>query len=459
MDTAIKGGTIVTPSGIYQADIGIEDGRIVCISSDLSVSSEKVIDAGKSWVFAGGIDVHCHLPWPSKDVLSGDDVLSGTRAAVCGGVTTVVDFIIPEPGESIAEAVERKLDEVQRGIYSDYSAHICIREASEKNLSQIPALVQQGFVSYKIFMAYQGFQLEDRDILRVMAAVNEAGGIVTVHAENGMLADRATSMLVKDGCIAVKYYPQSRPVYCEEDAVQRILTFAEATRTPLHIHHVSSGVGARLIREARRKGIDVTGETCPQYLFFNDDVYQAQGLPSTYLVIAPPLRKAGDQEKLWKALAAGDLAMVATDHCPYTLAQKSAGIDDFTRVPGGSAGVETRWPLLFTESYQHGRLSLERLAAVWAANPARRFGLFPRKGSIAVGADADLIIVNPDRTSALAIEKLHMNTDHTAYEGFEVSGFPLTAILRGEVVVQDGEPVGAPRGEVLTRSRDRQPVV
>lgn len=459
MKTIVKGGTLVTPSGIHHADLGIENGKITSISGNLSTEEAQIVDADGAWVFPGGIDVHCHLPWPSRDIISGDDVVSGTRAAICGGVTTVIDFIIPEIGEDLISAVERKLGETERGIYADYCAHICIREANDKNLSQIPALVQKGFNSYKIFMAYQGFQLEDRDILAVMSAVKAAGGIVTVHAENGLLADRATRNLVAQGDLAVKFYPESRPVYCEEEAIQRIIAYAGATKTPLHIHHVSSGAGARLISKARREGLDVTGETCPQYLLFNEQAYYAEGLRATYLVIAPPLRKPADQEKLWKALSTGSLSMVATDHCPYTLAQKAAGIDDFTRVPGGSGGVETRWPLLFTECYVRGRLPLERLSAVWSANPARVFGLYPQKGSIAVGSDADLIIVRPAEHSNLSIDRLHMNTDHTVYEGFEVLGFPLTTMLRGSIVVRDGEPVGEPDGKVLARSQNRYPAL
>jgi dihydropyrimidinase len=459
MKTVVKGGTLVMPSGIFRADLGIQDDKIAAISGSLPLEGARLVDASEAWIFPGGIDVHCHLPWPSKDILSGDDVTSGSRAAICGGVTTVIDFVIPELGETLTDAVERKITETDRGLYSDYCAHVCVREVSEENLAQIPALVQRGFISYKIFMAYQGFQLEDRDILRLMSAVKDAGGIVTVHAENGLLADRATRDQAANGHLALGYYPESRPVYCEEEAIQRILTYAAATRAPLHIHHVSSGAGARLIAKARRRGLDVTGETCPQYLMFNDQVYHAEGLPATYLVIAPPLRKPTDQEELWKALASGGLSMVATDHCPYTIAQKSAGIDNFTRVPGGTGGVETRWPVLFTESYVKGRLSLERLSAVWAANPARMFGLHPMKGSIAIGADADLIIVRPEAHTTLSIDHLHMNTDHTVYEGFQALGFPLTTLLRGQIVVQDGEPVGDPFGTLFTRSQNRFPVV
>jgi dihydropyrimidinase len=453
MELIVKGGTLVTPAGRVRADIGIEDGKIAALAMDLESDGAQVLDATGRWVFPGGVDVHCHLPWPSQQVLSGDDVRNGTLAAVCGGVTTVLDFVIPELGEGLIEALERKLDETRRGLYADYSAHMCIREATPADLAQIPRLVEQGFPSFKLFMAYEGFRLEDRDVLQVMEAVGAAGGILGVHAENGLLADRATRQLVSSGQVAPDRYPDSRPAYCEIEAVQRILHYADALGAALHIHHVSTGEGATLVGAARRRGVDVSGETCPHYLLFTDEVYRAEGVEATYLVIAPPLRQAGDRAALWEALASDALSIVATDHCPYSRAQKAAGATDFTRVPGGTAGVETRWPLLFSEGVLTNRLTPERLAAVWALNPARRFGLYPRKGGLAVGADADLVIVDPQRQSTLSAASLHMNTDYSVYEGKSVKGFPVTTLLRGQVVARDGEPVGEPHGQIVFRGK------
>jgi len=453
MDLIVKGGILVTPSGSLRADMGIAGGKIAALAMDLESDGAHLMDATGHWIFPGGVDVHCHLPWPSKQVVSGDDVRNGTLAAVCGGVTTVLDFVIPELGEGLIEALERKLAETRRGLYADYSAHICIREATQANLAQILRLVERGFPSFKLFMAYEGFRWEDRDVLQVMEAVGAAGGILGVHAENGLLADRATRQLVTSGQVAPDRYPDSRPAYCEYEAVQRILQYADALGVALHIHHVSTEKGAAMVGAARQRGLDVSGETGPHYLLFTDEVYRAAGVEATYLVIAPPLRKAGDRAALWEALAADALSIVATDHCPYSRAQKAAGTTDFTRVPGGTAGVETRWPLLFTEGVATKRLTPERLAAVWALNPARRFGLYPRKGSLAVGADADLVIVDPERESRLSAAGLHMNTDYSVYEGKKVKGFPATTLLRGQVVACDGEPVGEPRGQVVFRGK------
>lgn len=453
MDLIVKGGTLVTPAGVYRADLGVREGKIESIAAEIPSAGADVLEAGDRWIFPGGIDVHCHLPWPSKDVVSGDDVQSGTRAAICGGVTTVLDFVIPEIGQTLVEALEAKLAETRRGLYADYSAHICVREVTAANLAQIADLVRRGFPSFKVFMAYEGFRLEDKDILKLMETVSAAGGIVSVHAENGLLADDAGRLLVEKGKLSPQFYPESRPAACEHEAIQRILTYAAAKNVALHIHHVSTGKGARLLGAARRGGQAVTGETCPQYLLFNDDAYRLGGVEATYLVIAPPLRRPEDQSQLWESLACDELSVVATDHCPYTLAQKKAGEKDFTRVPGGTAGVETRWPLLFTEGVSAGRISAERLALVWAMNPARIFGLHPRKGSLSIGADADLIIVDPQRETRLGQKMLHMRTDFSVYENKKVIGFPLTTLLRGRVVVREGEPVGEPAGQVIARSR------
>ena len=453
MDLIVKGGRLFTPKGSFGADIGVADGRIVALAADLPVDGAKVLDATGRWVFPGGVDVHCHLPWPSRQVLSGDNVRSGTLAAICGGVTTLLDFVIPEPGEGLVEALDRKLEEAGRGLYADYGAHMCIREVTPANLAQISTLVERGFPSFKVFLAYEGFRLEDDQVLQVMEVVHAAGGILSVHAENGLLADRATRELVSQGLVSLDHYPASRPAICEHEAIGRCVHYAQAVGVPLHIHHVSTAQGAALVGRARRHGLDVSGETCPHYLLFTDEVYRAEGIEATYLVIAPPLRTPGDQEALWQALASDALSMVATDHCPYSRAQKAAGIADFTQVPGGTAGVETRWPLLFTEGVAAGRMTPERLAAVCAFNPARRFGLYPRKGSPAVGSDADLVVVDPHRESVISAAALHMHVDYSVYEGKPVKGFPLTTVLRGRVVAVDGQPVAEPSGQVILRDR------
>jgi len=454
MDLIIRGGMCVTLAGVIRADVGVRDGRIVALAESLDEPAGAVVDADGQWVYPGGVDVHCHLPWPSKSVLSGDDLLSGTRAAICGGVTTVLDFVIPELGEPLLDAVERKLDETRAGLYADYAAHVCVREVNERNLADIPTLVQRGFPSFKVFMAYEGFRLEDGDILRLMDAARAAGGMLSVHAENGLLADRATQQLGAEGKVGVEQYPASRPAYCEHEAIQRAIQYARATGVRLHVHHVSTAEGARLIGAARREGLPLSGETCPQYLTLTEDAYRAGGLEATFPVLAPPIRTSADQAALWEALSSDALSVVATDHCPYSRAQKSAGIDDFRRVPGGMPGVETRWPLLFTHGVRAGRLTAQRLAEVWAINPARLFGLSHRKAGLSVGADADLIVVDPQRASVLSAQTLHMRTDYSMYENWPASGFPLSAVvLRGQVVVRDGQPLDEPRGQVVARTR------
>jgi len=301
-------------------------------------------------------------------------------------------------------------------------------------------------------MAYEGFRLPDSELLRVMEAIGQAGGMLGVHAENGLLADYLTQKLLENGETALANYPRARPPLCEIEAIHRVLSYARLTGVRLHIHHVSTSEGAKLIGEARREGLPVSGETCPQYLVFSDEGYAGDPVQAAYLVCAPPIKSAQDQAGLWQALVNDNLSIVATDHCPYTKEQKEAHLDNFTLVPGGMAGIETRLPLLYTEGVVKGRLSLNRFVEVWATEPARLFGLYPRKGIIAVGSDADLVILDPNQRGTLQAAQLHMNTDCIPYEGWEVHGLPVTTILRGEVVVEEGQlSTEEPKGQLIDR--------
>jgi dihydropyrimidinase len=301
-------------------------------------------------------------------------------------------------------------------------------------------------------MAYEGFRLPDRDLLRVMQAIAQAGGILGVHAENGLLADFLTQQLVDAGQTALENYPAARCPACEIEAIHRVLAYARLTRTRVHIHHVSTAEGAAMIGAAREEGLPVSGETCPQYLVFSDDDYRQDAVRAAHLVCAPSIKSSGDRDGLWQALASGSLSAVATDHCPYTRDQKEAHLDDFTAVPGGIPGVETRLPVVYTEGVRGGRLSLGRFVEVWATGPARLFGLYPQKGIIAVGSDADLVLLDPEQESVLSASALHMNSDCLPYEGREVYGVPATTILRGNVLVESGQlSAGEPQGRPLRR--------
>ncbi len=447
----IRHGRCVNPSGAFEADVLVEGGQIVAIGTQLDGRVAKVIDAGGKLVLPGGIDVHVHLPWPTGNHISTDDFSSGTQAAACGGVTTVIDFVIPNEHERVANALERKLSADSQHAWVDFSYHVNLRGDIDKDLADVPGLVARGFPSFKVFMAYEGFWLPDPALLRVMQTVAGAGGLLGVHAENGLLADYLTADLAASGRTALSNYPRARDAQCEVEAIHRILCYAETLGARLHVHHVSTASGAELIGAARRRGVAVTGETCPQYLLFTDDAYRGDLRRAAHLVCAPPIRTAADQAALWRALESDSLSMVATDHCPYTRQQKEANLQDLRQVPGGMGGVETRLPLVYSEGVVKGRLTLERFVETWATAPARAFGLYPRKGIIAAGSDADLVILDPEAQGTLCASALHMNTDCLAYEGWPVHGWPVTTILRGEVLVEAGRLVALRPGGALVR--------
>lgn len=448
----IRGGNLVTAGGVVKADLLVRDGRIAAIGQNLQDQSDQQIDGRGKLVLPGGVDAHVHLPWPTGSVISQDDFASGTKAAACGGVTTVLDFAIPNDDESLTAALERKLIEAKANAWVDFSFHLNVRGDVERKLAEIPGLVERGFPSFKIFMAYEGFRLNDADLLQVMGVVASSGGMIGVHAEDGILADHLTSQLVRNGHTALSNYPQARPPACEQEAIHRVLTYARTLGTRVHIHHVSTAAGAQMIGRAQGEGLAVTAETCPQYLLFNDQDYCGDPRKAAGLVCAPPVKSLSDQGALWQALTDDTLSVLATDHCPYSKQQKYACIDDFTRVPGGVPGVETRLPLIYTEGVVKGKLSLSRFVEIWATGPARAFGLYPRKGVIAAGSDADLVLVDPERRDELHAASLHMNTDCLPTEGWPVSGWPVTTILRGHVVVQDGNLIDdKPTGELVRR--------
>ncbi|MDX9849963.1 MAG: dihydropyrimidinase [Anaerolineaceae bacterium] len=455
--TIIHGGKIVTSQAVTVADILIENGVITDIQPGLEFAGSNQINAQGKLVLPGGVDVHTHMPWPTGSFISTDTLASGSRAAAFGGVTSIIDFAIPNENESLQSALDRKLAEATIEAWVDYSFHINIRGEIHRNLGEIPELVQAGFPSYKVFMAYEGFRLPDADLLQVLKTVQEAGGMVNVHAENGPLADYLTTELIRQGKRSLAFFPQARPAICEEEAVSRILTYQKQTGVRLHIHHVSTAAAVDLIRSARAAGQPLTAETCPQYLVFCDEDYCSDPQLAAALVCAPAVKSKHDQAALWEGLIDGTLSAVATDHCPYSKEQKFSGGDNFSLVPGGMAGVETRLPLLFDYGVNTGRLSLSQFAFVWAEGPARSFGLFPRKGTIAIGSDADLVIFDPNEQWKLKAADLHMNTDYLSYEGFSVTGKPKMTILRGEVIVQDNH-LGSDRsrGALIPRSLQAQ---
>ncbi|MFN2290566.1 MAG: dihydropyrimidinase [Anaerolineae bacterium] len=437
-DLAIANGTLVTAEGTARADLGIRDGQIAALGRRLV--GLETIDASDMLVLPGAIDEHVHLQMPVGEFASSDDFYSGTAAAAHGGTTTIIDFVEPEPDQSLLAALEQRRGEADGKVTVDYALHMTLSRAGEQTLAQVPACIDAGAASFKLYMAYEGLRLDDGGLLRALAALRQHGGRALVHAENHFAIAYLTALALAEGRTGPENHPLTRPAVMEAEAIHRLLALADVTGTPLVLAHLSCAAGLEEVRKARARGQVVWIETCPQYLLLDEKEYRRPGFDGAKFVMAPPPRTAGDRGALWAGLAAGEVDTVATDHCPFFYeTQKTRGRDNFSRIPGGAPGIETRLPLVYTHGVRSGRLSLERWVEVCCTEPARRFGLAPRKGTLAVGADADVVIFDPQRRVTLSVDALHQNVDYTPYEGWEVQGYPVAVLSRGEVIVQGGE--------------------
>lgn len=449
LDLVIKDGLVVTAEASVRADVGIEAGRIAALG--LGLEGREAIDASGMLVLPGAVDEHVHLQMPVGEFCSSDDFYTGTVAAAHGGTTTLVDFAEPKPGQPLVEALAARRAEADPKVVVDYGLHMTLSRADDETLTQVPACIEAGAASFKLYMAYQGLRLDDGGLLRALAALGKAGGRPLVHAENHHAIAYLTARALAAGRTGPGEHPGTRPAIMEAEAVHRLLALAHVTGTPLTVAHLSCALGLEQVRAARGRGQVVWVETCPQYLLLDEAEYDRPGFEAAKFVMAPPARTGADREALWAGLASGEVDTVATDHCPFFFAtQKTRGRDDFSRIPGGAPAVETRLPLLYTHGVRRGRLSLERWVEVCCTAPARRFGLAPRKGTLAVGADADVVVFDPGRRVTLSAESLHHNVDYTPYEGWEVQGYPRTVLSRGEVIVRNGEFSGqVGRGQFL----------
>ena len=450
----IKNGVCVNADGEFAGDVGIQDGKIVILGQDLEVQAERTIDAQGNYILPGLIDAHVHLPWPSAKASSVDDYGSGTAAAICGGVTTTIEYVVPDETGSIIPALENQARNARNASYADFAFHLIINKVTDKTPSDMREAVRRGVVSFKIYTAYSGFRLGDDDILNVLATAKDLNALVCFHAEDGLMINFATQRLVEKGQTDISFYPDAHPKGVDAEITYRMIQYARHTGARIHIVHVNTKEAAQMIGAARRNGQMVTGETCPQYLMFTEDVFKSGKTEANYFVCAPLMRTAEDRQGLWDALAKNELQMVASDHCPYTSAQKLEGKGDFRNIPGGLAGVETSLPILYTYGVCKGRFPIERLVAVMAANPAKIFNIYPKKGAISIGSDADLVIFNSQTKWKIDVAGLHSKIDHTVYQGMEVVGRPVSTILRGEIVVQNNQIVARkPGGELIKRER------
>jgi dihydropyrimidinase len=451
-DLVIKNGTLVTASATYQADVGVLGERIAAVGDALS--GRREIDAAGKLVTPGAIDVHVHLQMPAgPDLFSADDFFTGTRAAALGGTTTVIDFVEAEPDQSLSQALAARRAQADGQVVVDYGLHMTIAAADLAKLDDVPSVTEAGCSSFKLYLAYQGFQLDDGAFLQALEAVGQVGGVAIVHAENGDVIRTLVDRYRAQGRTEAHWHPLCHPALMEGEAAGRAIDLATVAGTPLYIVHVSCAEVAERVVAARARGLQVYGETCPQYLLLTEALYHRAGVQGALPVCSPPLRTEADQARLWDSLAVGDLQTVATDHCPFTRADKKQGLGDFSRIPGGLPAIEARFSLLYAFGVFTGRFSLNRWVDLCCTTPARLFGL-KRKGTIAVGYDADLVVFDPGQTQILSAETLHENVDWTPFDGMEVHGWPVVTISRGEAIAEEGEFCGsAGRGRFVVRTR------
>jgi dihydropyrimidinase len=455
LDLIIQNGNLVTSSDTFQADIGIRAGKIAVISQDLK--GEKVIDAEGLLVLPGAIDPHVHLEMPTPVATSSDDWFTGTRAAACGGTTTVIDFVEPEPGESLLHALDARRSQAEIKAVIDFSFHMTVDRVDEDTLAEIPAVVEAGLTSFKCYTTY-GMKLADDQLLTVLKAVGKAGGLTIVHAETDAIINLLRAEYIAAGKVEPRFHPISRPAESEGEAVERVLTLAGVAEAPVLIVHVSTQLGAAAIQRAQLRGQTVFGETCPQYLVLTDSGYSAPGFEGAKFICSPPLRKSTDQEALWHGLKRGTFQVVGTDHCPFfydgtkNLGRPTDDPPPFTDIPGGLPGIEGRLALLYTYGVRTERLTLNQWVNVCSSGPARVYNLYPRKGALIPGADADIVLFDPEKRVTLSTDVLHENVDYTPYEGFELTGYPVKTILRGQVIAENGEfNAEGQKGQFLAR--------
>lgn len=455
MRTLIQNAHVVTASDDYHADLLAEDGVIALIGRRLDVAADQVLDAKNRLVLPGGIDPHTHFDMPFGGTYSADDFESGTQAAAMGGTTTIVDFAIQQRGHTIQEGFETWLAKAEGKAAIDYGFHMILSEVTPALLKEMHRAVDQGITTFKLFTAYPGvFMVDDGAIFRALLESRDIGGMVMMHAENGGVIDVLVERALARGETAPKYHALTRPPEAEGEATHRVVALAQMADAPIYIVHLSAYQALDAVKAARDQALPVYAETCPQYLFLSYENYEEPDFDGAKYVMSPPLRPREHQAKLWEGLKANDLQVVSTDHCPFCMKdQKQLGRNDFSKIPNGAPGVETRMSLIYDGGVHAGRISLQRYVQMTAEGPAKLFGLFPRKGTIAVGSDADLLFFNPDKTMTLSAATLHQRVDYTPYEGRKVHGVPELVMSRGEVIAENGQFLGRPgRGQFVARS-------
>ena len=460
MSLLIKNGRIVTAVDDYTADVYCEKETITTIGANLQVKADTVIDAKGRLVIPGGIDPHTHLDMPFGGTTSADDFESGTRAAAFGGTTTLIDFAIQQKGKSTLEALDTWHQKAQGKASIDYGFHMIVTDLPDERVPEMTQLAdKEGVTSYKLFMAYPGvLYVDDGTLYRAFKRAADDGTVICMHAENGIVIDEIVKDARRKGLKEPKWHALTRPTRMEAEGVHRAISIAEVAGCPLYIVHLSSADALEQIKIARDRGLPAHAETCPQYLFLDQSYYEKENFEGAKYVMTPALREKWNQDVLWNGLRMGDLQALSTDHCPFCFkGQKELGIDDFGKIPNGAPGVENRMALVYNGGVNEKRISINKFVQLTSTNAAKMFGLFPKKGTIAIGSDADIVVFDPDRELTISVNNPlthHMKVDYSTYEGFKVKGYPETVISRGKVICEKGEWRGkAGAGQFLKRQR------
>src|ERR1041385_8329225 len=464
MKTLIKNGRVVTAVDDYKGDVLIDGERVSVIGSNLQMEADQTIDAAGKLVIPGGIDPHTHMELPFGGTEASDDFRTGTIAAAHGGTTTIIDFAVQYKGQALIEGIENWHKKAEGKTVIDYGFHLITTELEDKQIEEMYTVMDEGVTSFKMFMAYPGvFLVDDATIVRAMSAGGARGGLICMHAENGIVINEIIKRALEQGHTAPKYHALTRPTIAEAEGVHRAIAIAEMAEAPVYIVHLSCTDALNQIREARDRGISAFAETCPQYLFLSIDDY-GDGWDGAKYVMTPPLREKSNQAELWKGLKMDDLQVISKDHCPFCMKeQKELGKDAFIKIPNGAPGVEHRVPLIYNGGVVENRISLNRFVELTSTAAAKMFGLFPKKGTIAVGSDADIVIFDANKEQTLGVKTHHMNVDYSAYEGKKIRGVVDTVLSRGSTVIDKGEFKGKAgngqflrRGECVARSEERR---
>lgn len=458
MGIILQGGTVVTAEKTFNADVLIEEGKIAAIGENLVVGKHEVVNVAGQYIFPGGIDPHTHFDLDVGSTVTADDFESGTKASLMGGTTTIIDFATQDKGKTLKEAVGVWHKKADNKSYCNYGFHMAITDWNKTTSDEIKVMKEEGITSFKMYMAYKNtLQVDDGAIYEALVRAKEEEVLIGFHCENGDIIDLLVKKAVAEGNVAPKYHPISRPVNLEKEAITRVLNIAEMVEAPVYVVHLSSKDGLEVIKEARAKGVQVYAETCPQYLLLNDHCYEGtkeDEFDGAKYVMSPPLRKEEDQQVLWEGIIKGDIDTIATDHCSFNYkGQKEIGRGNFSKIPNGAPGVENRMALMYTYGVATGRISINEMVALTSTNSAKLFGLYPRKGTIEVGSDADLVVWDPKSVAYITNEKLSHKVDYTPYEGFKQQGRATYIFLNGKLVVKDNKlHQEKPLGEYLHRN-------